>query len=320
VHALAPKSRARHIVRARYYNRVMPSFSDPQAVCRPALPSDATAVLEFTKYIWQGHDYIQYVWQEWFDDSHGLLAVAQYGAQAVGMAKVSLVSSGQWWLEGLRVDPRYQGLKIGSHLHEYMHAWWLAHGDGTLRLMTSSERVQVHHLCDRTGFTKVREVFGYRFPPADAGRASEAGSHGFEPARLDQVPEAVAFAAVHPVHPSGLMDSGWRFSPPDPTLLGRHADAGRLHWWRGRMGLLASHEDEEDEGLVLAISLAATEEASLLPDLLRDAGRLALAQGFAYCHWLAPVDDSVKTALLAAGFQPDWDHAGFLYAKPHPGP
>ena len=140
------------------------SLSAPHVVCRPALPLDAPDVLEFTKFIWDGHDYIQYVWKDWFADPQGLLAVAQYGPHAVGMAKVTLLSPGQWWLEGLRVDPKFQGLKIGSHLHEYMDAWWLKHCDGTLRLMTSSQRVQVHHLCERTGFAKIAEVTGYDAP------------------------------------------------------------------------------------------------------------------------------------------------------------
>jgi hypothetical protein len=90
------------------------SFSSPVPVCRPALPLDKADVLEFTKFIWDGHDYIRYVWDDWLADPRGILAVVEYGGHAVGLGKVSYVAQGQWWLEGLRVDPRYQGLKIGS--------------------------------------------------------------------------------------------------------------------------------------------------------------------------------------------------------------
>jgi GNAT superfamily N-acetyltransferase len=296
----------------------MSSFSEARLVCRPALASDAQDVLEFTKYIWEGHDYIKYVWTDWFADPQGLLAVAQYGPHAVGTAKVSLISPDQWWLEGLRVDPNYQGLKIGSHLHEYMDAWWLKYGRGTIRLMTSSQRVQVHHLCDRSGYTKVGEVLGFRSPTPHSAAPQTGQPTDLSPAVLEDLPAAVAFAASQSAHLLGLMDSGWRFSMPDAITLARSADAGRLYWWRARSGLLVTWEDDEDEGRVLAIGLAAIDQPSRLPDLLRDVSSLAVQEGFAYAHWLAPLDDSVQAALHQAGYETDWDHTAFLYAKPHP--
>ena len=140
----------------------MSPFSSPRVICRPALPSDAADVLEFTKFIWDGHDYIKYVWQDWLADPHGLLVVAQYGRHAVGLGKITLLAPGQWWLEGVRVDPNYQGLKIGSHVMEYMDQWLLENGHGDVRYMTSSERFQMHHLGGRLGYTKLGEVRSYK--------------------------------------------------------------------------------------------------------------------------------------------------------------
>jgi GNAT superfamily N-acetyltransferase len=293
----------------------MPSFSDPRVVCRPALPSDTVDVLEFTKYIWEGHDYIHEVWKDWLADPHGLLVTAQFGLQTVGIAKVSLISPGQWWLEGLRVDPRFQGLKIGSHLHEYTDSWWLKHGNGIIRLMTSSQRVQIHHLSERTGYWRIGEVLGHRLNPPTADE-----KHAFQPVAPEDLPGALAFTAARLSHSNGLMDSGWRFSTPDETTLKDLAQRGRLYWWRGRLGLLAVHEDEEDEGPVLAIGFAATQEAPLLADLLRSTGVLAREQRFAFVHWLAPVNNLVRDALQQARFFVDWDSSGYLYAKQHPGP
>jgi GNAT superfamily N-acetyltransferase len=290
------------------------SFSEPRVVCRPALPSDTSDVLEFTKTIWEGHDYIHEVWKDWLADPQGLLAVAQYGAHAVGMAKVTLLSPGQWWLEGLRVDPNFQGQKIGSHLHEYMDAWWLSHCDGAIRLMTNSKRVQVHHLCERTGYMKVGEVLGYRLS-APKGEAP----HAFEPVRAEKLPEALRFAAQHLAHSGGLMDSGWRFSVPDESILAEWARDGRLQLWRGGVGLLAYSEDEDEDGRVLSIGFAAC-EMPVLGELLRDVGRLAREGHFAAVRWLAPVDEAVQAQLKEASFALDWESSGYLYAKQHPGP
>jgi GNAT superfamily N-acetyltransferase len=315
----------------------MSSFSDPRLVCRPALPSDTADVLEFTKFIWEGHDYIKYVWQEWLDDPQGLLATAQYGPHAVGIAKVTHLSPGQWWLEGLRVNPKFQGLKIGSHLHEYMNRWWLRYGDGVIRLMTSSQRVQVHHLCERTGYTKIGEVAGYRLDisgldastqdaPAIAERPVGRPSTGQDssPPSFVSVPvhdlgSALEFASRNLPHSNALMDSCWRFSTPDETNLAALASVGHLHWWRDRLGLLGTFEDEDDEQRVLAIGFAAVARPPLLADLLRQAVALARREGFAAIQWLAPVQNGVRAALQEAGYVTDWEHTGYLYGKPHPG-
>lgn len=286
------------------------SFAAPHVVCRPALPMDEADVLEFTKFIWDGHDYIQDVWQDWFADPNGRLAVAQYGAHAVGMAKVTLLSPGQWWLEGLRVDPKFQGLKIGSHLHEYMDAWWLKNCDGPLRLMTSSQRVQVHHLCERTGFAKVGEVTGYDAP------ALADSSHAFQPIGPDQVPEAANYAGLHSSPFGALMDSGWRFFAPDEPALKQTAREQRLFWWRGRDALFSYWEDQDDARLGVGLVTVSTPD---LASLLTDARRLAAEKHFASVRWHAPAGADVQAALTAAGYVTDWDSPAYLYAKPRPG-
>ena len=63
------------------------TFSSPVVVCRPALPRDTADVLEFIKFIWNGHDYVKYVWDEWFNDPDGILVAAEYEGHCVGIAK-----------------------------------------------------------------------------------------------------------------------------------------------------------------------------------------------------------------------------------------
>ncbi len=287
------------------------SASEPRVVCRPALESDTPTVLEFTSRIWEGHDYIKYVWREWMEDPQGLLAVAQFGPRAVGIAKTTLISPHQWWLEGLRVDPDYRGLKIASHLHEYMDAWWLVHGDGILRLMTSSERVQVHHLCERTGYSKVGAVKGY-----DASALGDS-TDAFELVAPTQVAQAAEFVAAHPSDFSTWMDWDWRVCSPDLLALQLKAEQQQLFWWRGRRGIFAAWVDKEERKLGVAVVSC---DPAALVELLMDVRRLAAQQGWAAVRWHAPTLESLQPALTAAGFTTDWDDSGFFFAKPHPGP
>jgi len=280
-------------------------FASPAVVCRPALPGDAADVLEFTKFIWEGHDYIKYVWDDWLADPEGILMVAQYGGHAVGLGKLTRLAEGQWWLEGLRVDPQYQGLKIGSHIYEYLDDWWKARG-GAVRLMTSWERVQVHHLSERMGYAKLGEVRSF-WAPASAGRDS------FVPATPGQARHAAQFAAAQLEAYNGLMDSGWRFSEPTEAVLQEKAEAGKLWWWGAeRAGLLACWDDEDDGVKVLGIGFAAV-PPERLHEFLTDCLHLAQRLAYGRVLWLAPALPWVEAALTGAGYASDWDGTGFRY-------
>lgn len=201
----------------------MKDFSSPQVVCRPALPSDRADVLEFTKLIWEGHDYIRFVWDDWLADPRGLPAVAEYAGHAVALGKATHIAEHQWWLEGLRVDPKFQGRKISSHMFEYLDDWWQQHGVGECRLMTSSERVQVHHLCARLGWEKIGEVRAYKASPL-ATRAGEG--HRFRGVDSAEIADAVEFASINLDYCAGLVDLGWQFAVPDQAILEEEREEG----------------------------------------------------------------------------------------------
>ena len=289
-------------------------------MCRPALPADTDDVLAFTKHIWEGRDYIHLVWDEWLADGNGILISAQFGRGVVGIAKVTPVFPGQWWLHGLRVDPRFQGLKIGSRLHEYANEWWLEHGDGTIRLLTSTQRLQVHHLCERTGYRRVGEIITYR-RLLEPGAAQLAGGDdtpsrfaGVDPGELQ---EALAFVRQNLPYVGGLMDTGWRFVAPDEASLADLQGEARLHWWRGRDGLMATWEGDDDDGPVLGIGFAATREPRRLSEMLGESPRLADGIRAEAIFWLAPTASEVQRALQAAGFLTNED-SGVLFERPHP--
>lgn len=281
--------------------------------CRPALPRDTADVLEFTKFIWHGHDYVKFVWDEWMADPRGLLAAAEYGGRCVGIAKMTFVSAGQWWLEGLRVDPKFQGLKIGSHLHEYIDQWWLDHGDGFARLMTSSKRVKVHHLCERLGYAKVAEVKGYHAPAAPNNFVVS-----FQPVADHEIKTALEFAInSQTLKLTDLMDTGWQQVTPDDAILNEIINAGHAFWWREHTGLLLTRDDDDEEGTkILGVVLPACEK-EVLPDFLLDIRSLAAAQGCTGIFWIAPVHETVQHALKNSGFETDWEDTAFVYERKH---
>jgi len=289
-------------------------FASPRVVCRPALPRDTADVLEFTKTIWHGQDYIKYVWHEWLADPKGMLAVAEYGGHAVGMGKITLASPGQWWFEGFRVDPQVQGLKIGSHIYEYLDQWWLEHCDGTLRLMTSGKRVQVHHLSERLGYKKVGEVTGHY-----EAAAIDRSTNSFQAVKPEEIKIALDFAFnSQTLQISNLMDIGWTQVYPDGNILSGIIAKNNAFWWHDRAGLILAWDDEDEGGSkVLGIGLPAC-ETRVLPDFLLDIRQLAAQKGCRNIFWIAPSNTEILSALSSAGFQTDWDEPAFVYEKKHP--
>jgi GNAT superfamily N-acetyltransferase len=282
-------------------------------VCRPALPKDTADVMAFTRRIWDGHDYVPHYWRDWLEDPHGLLAIAEYAGHVVGMSKISWIGGNEWWLQGLRVDPDHQGKGIASHLHAYILDYWERSCRGVLRLATSSMRLPVHHLCERTGFEKVGEYLSYTAPALDA----PAGS--FTPVLMEDVERALGFVRQSELIrlAFGLIDLDWQWSEPGIDHLSAAVNVDHAHWWVDggvNRGLLVTGKEEEEDGSSLTIQLAAG-DLDALPKLLMDYRRLAGSKGCHLAAWMAPNREEIKDALSQAGFTMDWEHALYLYEK-----
>ena len=286
----------------------MTDYSSPRVVIRPALPLDKADVAEFTKTIWDGHDYVGEVFPRWLEDPHGQLLAAEYAGHCVGCAKVSLIAPGQWWLEGFRVDPKFQDKKIGSQLDAAANAWWDEHGDGTLRLLTNSKRVKVHHLSESRGFKWLGEVLYFEAEPLNES------TDAFAALKPDDVDEAAAFCQR--LAPNQLLGVGWKFAAPNPVSLRAAADEGLAFWWRGREGFLSAWMDDDERGNRLTVGFEACAGESRV-EMLADFRRIASARGMVVAGWMNLVDEKTFPVLKDAGYKREWDDSGFLYERQH---
>lgn len=306
-------------------------------LCRPALPKDTPDVMELTRHIWGGEDYVPLVWADWLADPHGLLAVAEYGGRVVGLSKLARLSPQEWWLQGLRVHPEFQGRGIASRLHDYMLDYWQRSGAGVLGMATASFRLPVQHLCERTGFQKVGEFSIFqasvrRPQPGAPSQASAGGltaggapapapgddpaSAGFRRLESPEIPAALAFIQESPALPLsyGLMDLGWEWAAPSEYFLKMAVERGWGWWWQNGQGLLLVYEDEEGGQTSLSVSLLAC-PVEKMAGCLQDARRLARALSSPHLGWIAPLHPQLQPVLEAAGFQRQWDASVYVYKK-----
>lgn len=284
-------------------------------VCRPALPKDTTDVMELTRTIWDGHDYVPLVWNNWLADAEGLLAVAEYHKHTVGLGKLTQLTEDEWWLEGLRVHPEHQGKGIASHLMKYLYDAWEQNAGGTIRLATACYRLNIQHLSDRFGFRKIGE-FSEFSAPAIAGNFS-IEDICFSPIQPEEVSEASQFARQSQTiqFSKGMMDSGYRWSTPAPTRINEAIQEGQAWWWRKNRGvvLLTDWRDDADRPL-LKICLLACQLIDL-PAIFEDLRRLTAVSGYQRLQWVASLNPDLQGIIKANGFLRDWEDSVYLYEK-----
>ena len=82
----------------------------------------------------------------------GQFTVVYQGNTLVAFNKLSCLGPGEWWLEGIRVDPNYRQQGIARQLHTYTLALADERMDGFLRLSTVKYNEAINKLARETGF------------------------------------------------------------------------------------------------------------------------------------------------------------------------
>lgn len=287
-------------------------------VCRPALPKDTADVFELTRTIWEGHDYVPFVWNDWLADTEGLLAVAEYGGHTVGLGKLTRLTEKEWWLEGLRVNPEFQGRGIGSRLMLYLYDHWEKNFGNTVRLATACYNLTVQHLNERFGFNKLEEFSEFSVSSIPVNTSIE--DIGFTPIQVDRASEAAKFAQYSETiqFSKGMMDSGYQWSTPAPVLIVEAIDRGQAWWWRKDQGvvLLMKWHDDADR-LILKICMLACQWNDLSA-IVQDVRRLTAISGYERLQWVASLSPNLQKFLYENEFTRDWKDSVYLYEKTLP--
>lgn len=78
---------------------------------------DYADILDISKDIWDGTDYLPQVFHNWVEDKGIFIGgIDTEKDKVVAVGKLSILSDGSGWLEGLRVHKDYRGLKLGRRI------------------------------------------------------------------------------------------------------------------------------------------------------------------------------------------------------------
>jgi N-acetylglutamate synthase-like GNAT family acetyltransferase len=70
---------------------------------RPVRPADRERVVELTRDIWEGHDYVPRVFDDWVSDAGAAFQAIELDGVVVGLQRLRPYAPGLIWYEGLRV-------------------------------------------------------------------------------------------------------------------------------------------------------------------------------------------------------------------------
>jgi GNAT superfamily N-acetyltransferase len=287
-------------------------------VCRPALPIDTPGMIDLTRQIWEGEDYVPDVWADWMVDPEGILAVAEYGGKVAGFGKLTRLSQSDWWMEGLRVHPDFEGRGIASRINNYLLDYWQRTGSGVVRLATVSSREPVKHLARKKGFQLIGEYSTFKFPITNH-TTNNAVKRLFQPLNPDQVLWAIEWL-TNPKNDRlqfGMMDLGWQFAEPKTQYFDRYIKNNQVWLWRDQQGILIMVDNKDGSEIWARIRMLACEDRDMVP-FLSDARMLARNYGFAGVTWMAPLISRIVGNLSQAGFKRDWDSTLLIFNKHHP--
>lgn len=147
-------------------------------VLRPVRPADRDRILEITREVWNGRDYIPRVFDRWVADAGAAFEAAEIDGVVVGVHRLRAYAPGLIWYEGLRVaeDRRRQG--IARAMLEAAVAEAREQHFREMRLSTRDE--PAINLFESSGFRRLVEVKWWRGPRVEGG----------EPARMPDDSEA----------------------------------------------------------------------------------------------------------------------------------
>ena len=281
-------------------------------VIRPARAEDRAALEAIAAQTWDGADYLPRVFDDWL--AEGDFFVAEWHGQTVGAAKLSRLSEGEWWMQGLRVDPAFQGRGIGRMLHHFLVNRARQVGTGEIRFSTASTTRAIHRLARETGFRKELACVILRAPALDEP------PQRWRALSVSALPDIWRWLerSAHFSRMRYSLEQSWTFYRMTQPLLRTRLAAGLVYGWMPNVHakpqgvLVCNPPSASDEPSALEIGYLDVADAELR-ESARDARRLAAALGHDFVRIKPP--KTQEADFERAGFRREWDGEVWLYAR-----
>jgi len=275
-----------------------------QLTMRPVRPADRERIVEITKDVWEGRDYIPRVFDDWVADAGAEFQAAEIDDVVVGIQRLRPYAPGLIWYEGLRVASEHRRRGIARVMLAAAVEEARQHGFQEVRLATRD--LPAVNLFESEGFTRLVEMKWWR------GLRVEGG----EPARMpgsDEARKLWSFVASSPgiqLYAGICPDMN---GAPDLTAdeLAHLADKGLLRVGPGGRAVALLREPW---GKNVAVSLLAG-TGGALRELLMSLRFEADADGLNHVTINVPPGHPAEDDLKASGYDfADAEHSAYIYS------
>ena len=124
-------------------------------IIREYKESDYEDILEISKHIWDGNDYLPKLINEYIKDPHCKPYVAEENGKVISVVNVNFYTPNFIWLEAMRTHPDYRNRGIATALNQYLfkealtsniHEVWLSTGldnEATAKILAKADFKEV---------------------------------------------------------------------------------------------------------------------------------------------------------------------------------
>ncbi|NHJ01725.1 MAG: GNAT family N-acetyltransferase [Candidatus Heimdallarchaeota archaeon] len=121
-------------------------------------PTDFHGLLEISKHIWEGHDYLPKKINDFYIDPHSSPMVVIEEGKIVSIANLRFLNREIAWLEAIRTHPEFRGKGYATSLTKAMIKKARAEGATEVWLMTNTENKATAILLEKLGFSESGRV------------------------------------------------------------------------------------------------------------------------------------------------------------------
>jgi GNAT superfamily N-acetyltransferase len=137
---------------------------------RPVRPADRERILEMTRDVWDGRDYIPRVFDDWISDSGAAFQAAEVDGVVVGLQRLRPYAPGLIWYEGLRVASTNRRQGVARAMLQSAVAESRDQGFREMRLATGNP--DAVKLFESEGFGRLLDIRWWRGLRVEGGESA----------------------------------------------------------------------------------------------------------------------------------------------------
>ena len=138
-----------------------------EILIRPVRPADRERIVELTKDVWRGRDYIPKVFDEWVSDAGAEFQAAEVEGVVVGVQRLRPYAPGLVWYEGLRVAAPYRRQGVARAM--LASAITEAREQGLKEMRLATGTIEPVALFVSAGFERRQDIRWWKGPRIEGG-------------------------------------------------------------------------------------------------------------------------------------------------------